>query len=78
MSYYLITDGQGTCAERIEQVTGLRAYDTHLGILVEKPKPFELHGAMAALERRLNPMRCSCGPGAVVHHGNCPLMYAVT
>lgn len=78
VTHYLITDPAGTCAERVEQATGLCCHDTHLGILVEKPEPFDLHGAMAIIERAFHPIRCSCGHTAIVHMPPCPLSYGIT
>lgn len=78
MSHYLIKDGQGTCAAQIEKLIGLRAHDMRLGILVEKPKPFNLHGMMAEIHRALHPTSCTCGKWAALHSSNCPQFLAVT
>lgn len=62
MKYFLVTDPFGTCAERLEKQTGLRCYDTQLGILVEKPEPFNLEREMEKFNRILNPRCPDCGP----------------
>ena len=67
----------GASAKDVEQATGLRAYDTPLGTLVEEPRPFDLDAVMAALERSLRPIRCSCGHGAIMHWPSCPMAYGV-
>jgi hypothetical protein len=78
VTHYLITDGQGTCAAEIEKLTGLRAHDTPLGILVDKRKPFDMQGALAEIDRALHPTRCICGKFAVLHQPNCPEARIVT
>ena len=78
MTHYLIADAQGTCAREIERLTGLRAHDTSLGILVEKRKPFDMYGALAVIEGALRPTQCTCGKFAILHSPNCPLSFAVT
>lgn len=68
-THYLVT---GSSADEIERKTGLRAHDTPLGTLVEKPRPFRLDVEM----ERVDPMRCRC-PG-ILHRPDCPMAFAVT
>jgi hypothetical protein len=73
--YLIITDA--TAAE-VEATLDLRGHDTPLGVLVEKPEPFDMNAAMTVIDRTMNPTRCTCGRGAVIHSPNCPIAYAVT
>jgi hypothetical protein len=67
--YYLVTDAT---AEEVIAKTGLDAHQTHMGALVERPPEFDLHGALAELDRAFNPNRCTCGAYAVIHRPSCP------
>jgi hypothetical protein len=74
--FWLVT---GTTAAQVEAATGLRAQETtHLGTLVEQPRPFNMGNALAQINRALNPNQCTCGSHAVVHHRNCPMWGIVT
>jgi hypothetical protein len=75
MTHYLVT---GTSAAEVERKTGLRAHDTPLGTLVEKPQPFRLEVEMERLERILHPHRCTCGAWAIVHQAGCPMWNVIT
>ncbi len=70
--YYLVTDAT---AEQVARRTGLEAKDTHLGALVEKPKPFNLDAALDKLDRAMH-TRCGCGSYAIMRSPSCPLAYA--
>ena len=60
--YYLVTDAT---AEEVKRLTGMKARDTPLGALVEKPRPFDLDAAMAQFDRaRRGPPCCT---GGVMH-----------
>lgn len=76
-THWLVTD---TTAEELEQRLGLRGHNTPLGVLVDRPKPFNLESELDKLDRILHPnkMRCTCGKQAIIHHGNCPFVYAIT
>lgn len=70
VTHYLVTDA--TPAE-VEEKTGLRGHPTPFGTLVEKPKPFDMYGALAEIDRALHPDRCNCGAIlAVMHRKGCP------
>lgn len=73
--YYLVTDSH---AEEVERLTGLQGRDTRLGVLVEKPKPFNLDAELDKLDRALHPRRCTCGPWSIIHRPNCPEGMAIT
>lgn len=73
--YYLVT---GTGAAEVERLTGLRGDDTLHGVLVEKPKPFNLDREMERINRALNPTRCTCGPWAIFHQPRCPMYNLIT
>jgi hypothetical protein len=75
--YLLVTD---SCAAEVERKTGLRAVDTPLGALVEKPRPFNLQAELDRLDRAMfpNKPRCICRKSAIIHFANCPLSYMVT
>ncbi len=70
VTHYLVTD---SVAEEVERLTGLRAHDTPLGTLVEKPKPFRLEVEMEKLNHLLHPTRCTCGAWAILHRPGCPV-----
>lgn len=72
--YILVTDAT---ADQVTRRTGLDAHQTHLGALVEQPRPFNLDRAMDELNRALHPRdsRCHCGNFAVMHSPRCPLAY---
>lgn len=74
-SYYLIT---GASEAQVEKELGLRGRMTPLGVLVEKPKEFDLPKAMAKIEKALNPNRCTCGTWSVLHQPNCPTWGVMT
>lgn len=73
--YLLITDA---VPSQVEAATGLKGTMTDLGTLVEKPGPFDVHGAMAVIDRALHPNRCTCGAYAVMHRPNCPAWDVMT
>ncbi len=76
VTHYLVTD---VSAEELELKTGLRGHNTALGVLVEKPKPFDMYRAMAIINRALTPPSlCTCGPYAIIHQPNCPAAWAIT
>lgn len=75
VTHYLITDA---APAEIEAKTGLRGHMTPFGTLVEKPKPVDMHGALRAIERALNPNACTCGGYAIVHRPNCPAWNVMT
>ena len=76
--YLLVSEPTGMTAEELGRRVGMHAVDTPLGTMLEQPEPFDLHGAMAALERSLNPTRCSCGHSAIIHMPPCPFAYGIT
>lgn len=67
--YILITDA---VPDQVEAATGIKGHLTPLGTLVEEPVRFDIHGAMAILDRAFNPNRCTCGAYALLHRPNCP------
>ncbi len=75
VTHYLVTD---TVAEELERRTGIRGHNTPFGVLAEKPKPFDMYGALAVIDRALNPTRCTCGRNAIIHQPNCPAWLAIT
>lgn len=77
MTYWLVTDS--TAAE-VERLTGLEGCNTPLGVLVEKPKPFNLAAARDKVDRALHPNRprCTCGTYAIIHGPRCPFALALT
>lgn len=76
VTHYLITD---TTAGELERKTGLHGCDTALGVLVGKPKPFDMYRAMAIINRVLEPPSlCICGSSAIIHQPNCPAAWAIT
>lgn len=78
VTHYLINEPTGLSAKEIEHQTGMRAIDTPLGVLLEKPKPFDLDRALADLDRAFNPSpSCTCR-GAIIHQPGCPLWATVT
>lgn len=70
-TFYLVN---GTSAEEVARRTDLRAWDTPLGALVEKPRPFNLAAELEKLDRILHPSRCTCGRYALMHRSDCPAM----
>lgn len=75
MTHYLITQ---TSAAELERKTGIRGADTPFGVLAEKQKPFDMYGALAIVERALNPTRCTCGKFAILHSPSCPCAAWIT
>lgn len=73
--FWLVT---GTSVDEVERTTGLRAYETHLGTLVERHQPLDLAMAMDKIDRALHPNRCTCGEWSVLHRANCPAAYLAT
>lgn len=78
VTHYLISEPTGLSAAEIERRTGMRAIDTPLGVMLEKPKPLDMRGALAEIDRALHPTRCICGPFAIIHRSNCPEWACVT
>lgn len=72
-THWLVT---GISEAELERLTGLRGRMTDYGVLVEAPKPFDLYGALAEIDRALNPNRCRCR--GVLHQPTCPLALACT
>jgi hypothetical protein len=76
VTHYLVTD---TNAAELERKTGIEGRDTPLGVLVEKPKPFDMYRAMAIINRALQPPSlCTCGSNAIIHQLNCPAAWVTT
>lgn len=67
--YYLVTDA---ASAEVERLTGLPGHDTPFGTLVQKPTPFDMHAAMALVNKAINPNPCTCGSWAIIHQPNCP------
>lgn len=68
-THWLVT---GTSEAELKRLTGLSGRMTDLGVLVEAPKPFDMYGALAQIDRALNPTRCTCGQNAILHRPRCP------
>jgi hypothetical protein len=79
--YYLVTDAT---AGQVERATGLPSTDTPLGALAEARDPvveaMQIGGAMAAIDRALNPRTFGCREcgGVVIHGPSCSLWNVMT
>lgn len=75
--YMLVTDAT---ADEVTRRTGLDAYQTHLGALVEEPRPFNLDAELDRLDRAMHPNnpRCNCGSWSIMHRPNCPFAFICT
>ncbi|MDE2106228.1 MAG: hypothetical protein KGL39_53910 [Patescibacteria group bacterium] len=74
--YLLVSEPTGITAEELGRRVGMRAFDTPLGTMLEQPKPFDMYGALAKLDRALNPNRCRCT--GVLHRADCPAGGGIT
>jgi hypothetical protein len=55
------------------KAAGIESTPTAFGALVEAPPDFAaIERELAALRRLLNPNRCTCVPGAILHRIRCP------
>ena len=75
-TYLLINEPTGLSAAEIGRRTGMCAFDTPLGTMLERPRPFDMYGALAEIDRALNPSRCRCR--GIVHDFNCPAGAGIT
>lgn len=74
--YLLVNEPTGIDSAELGRRVGMRAFDTPLGTILEQPKPFDLHAAMAELDRALHPNRCRCT--GVLHRLDCPAGAGIT
>ncbi len=74
--YLLVSEPTGLSAADLGARVGMRAFDTPLGTMLEQPRPFGMHAALAKIDRALNPNRCRCT--GFLHRADCPAGGGIT